>query len=174
MNLSFPPVSLRPRDDDERAALRSANGADLDGEHATRVVLGAFLGFVLALVGAFVLSGCSSLAAAADGARTARDVARGACALLGAGESDDATAVLAEALKSITEQAAKDAAARGHEAEAVALMRSAAASMGAARVSFEELSRLAGNAPPCPAPAPSAALPPPAASVPVGAAPVSP
>lgn len=174
MRLDFPPIILRPRDPDERAALRAADGADLDSEHAARVIVRVFLGFVAVLVATFVLSGCSSLAAAAEGARTARDVARGACALLGADGGDDATAVLADALRAITEVSAKEAAARGHQAEAVALLHAAAQSMNAARASYEGLAALAGKTPPCPAPAMSGAVPPPAASVPVGAAPVSP
>lgn len=176
MYLRILPVLLLPRDPDEEAALRAAEGADLDGEHSARVIVRVFAAFVVLLVVLF-LAGCSSLAAAAEGARTARDVARGACALIGADSGDDAAAVLAEALRAITEANARDAAARGHEAEARVLLASAAAAMQAARTSHEGIARLAGAPVPCPAPAPvpapPVALPPPAASVPIGAAPVS-
>lgn len=157
------PVSLLPRDPDETAALRSANGADLEGERNTRVIVRVFLAFAALLVVLF-LAGCSSLAALGEGARTARDVARGACAILEAsdgGSPAEVTAALAGALRDITaQQAASAARDEARAAEVRALVRVADASFAAAREASERIGTLAGSAPvvvpPCPVLAPIA------------------
>lgn len=163
MYLRILPVLLIPRDPDERDAIRAAEGADLNGERAGRVVKGVFLAFVAVLVAVF-LAGCSSLAALGEGARTARDVARGACAILEAsdgGSPAEVTAALAGALRDITaQQAASAARDEARAAEVRALVRVADASFAAAREASERIGALAGTAPvvvpPCPAPAPIA------------------
>jgi biopolymer transport protein ExbB/TolQ len=152
--LQILPILLVDRDGDHADALRSANGADLQGEQSTRVIVRVFLAFALLLVALFLAS-CSSLAALGEGARTARDVARGACALLDAAEGGspaEVTAALAGALRTITEQQATAAEARGDREAVRALLRSAEASMLAARAAAEEIAKLAGGAPvACPA-----------------------
>lgn len=164
MYLRILPITLTPREPDDEAALRSANGADLEGEHSARIVVRVFVAFVAVLVAVF-LAGCSSLAALGEGARTARDVARGACAILGASEGGspaEVTAALAGAIRDIVaaqaEAAAKDEARRE---EVRALVRVADASFAAAREASERIGTLAGNAPivvpPCPAAAPTEA-----------------
>jgi hypothetical protein len=154
--LEILPVNLIARDPDEAAALRAANGADLDAESSTRRALVGF-GVVLVALLASPLLGCSSLAALGEGARTARDVARGACALLDAAEGGspaEVTAALAGALRTITEQQATAAAAREeHREEVLALVRLADANLSAAREAAERIGKLAGGAPvACPAP----------------------
>lgn len=154
-----------PRDPDETAALRSANGADLEGEHSARIVVRVFVAFVALLVALFP-AGCSSLAALGEGARTARDVARGACALLEAsdgGSPAEVTAALAGALRDITaQQAASAARDEARAAEVRALVRVADASFAAAREASERIGTLAGNAPivpPCPVASPAVEVP---------------
>jgi hypothetical protein len=99
-------------------------------------------------------------------ARTAQDVAQGVCAVLGSVSSpEEARAVFASALRDIVEAEARAAEAKGRGEEARALLRSAEASMAAARAASEGVSRLAGtgNAPvvlPLCVPPPSGPLPP--------------
>lgn len=156
VRLDFPPVVLRSRDPDEHSALRSANGADLDGEHAARVIVRVFLAFVAVLVAVF-LAGCSQLAALGEGARTARDVAKTACAVIAGtdGSPAEVTAALAAALRDIVAQQAIAAARdEAHRAEVAALRRVIEASFAATREASERIGTLAGAAPvvvpPCP------------------------
>lgn len=167
MYLRILPVTLIPRDPDERDAIRAADGADLEGEHAARIVVRVFLAFVAVLVAVF-LAGCSSLAALGEGARTARDVARGACAILEAsngGSPAEVSAALAGALRDITaQQAASAARDEARAAEVRALVRVTEASFAAVREASERIGALAGSAPvvvpPCLALAPIAPVSP--------------
>ncbi len=125
-----------------------------------------FVAFVVLLVALF-LAGCSSLAALGEGARTARDVARGACAILNASEGGspaEVTAALAGAVREIVaRQAATAAADERHREEVRALVRVADASFAAAREASERIGTLAGGAPvalpPCPVAAPAPVSP---------------
>lgn len=128
--------------------------------------LPTFVSFV-SLMLALQLTGCAEFA---TGARTARDVLQGVCAVAGA--TADPAAELAQALRALTEEDARRAAAQGREDEARAYLQAAAGAMGVARAAAEEIRKLGGGAPAAPC-VPPAAGPLPAAPA-VLAPPVSP
>lgn len=162
------PVSLLPRDPDETAALRSANGADLEGERNARVIVRVFLGALAALVLSALLSGCSPADwAAVDAAGRVAKVT--SCAICNSsGGAVDQAAEHARALREIFDAIAELAAAK--DPATVAKIRAELAlSQARERALAEQLLELASAsavAPPAadPAPASSSSAPAPAGS----------
>lgn len=148
------PVLLLPREPDEARALRSANGADLQAEHSTRIAVVGFFGALAALLFSALLAGCSPADwAAVDAAGRVAKVTSCAICNSGGGAVDQA-AEHARALREIFDAIGDLAAAR--DPVTVARIRAElAASQARERALAEQLLELAGTPPPAPSTAPS-------------------
>lgn len=161
VTLTFAPVETIP-DEDRRAALDAANGTDLVLRRWTRIGRGVVvaLGLFLAVR---LLVGCSELGAVGEGMRTARDVAKIGCALLGAGDGSTADVLAATAAmqKALLEASAAQAKANGANAATIdGLVASVVVLSRAVEANARPVVEAGGNAParlpPCPvAPAPA-------------------
>lgn len=159
--LRFAPVETI--DDPDRAdRLAAANGVDLVKRKWTRIAWGALLAVAL-FIAAHILVGCSELGAVGEGMRTARDVAKIGCALLGAGDGStaDVLATTKDMQRALIEASAATAKANGADARTIdGLVASVAVLARTLEAASKPIVEAGGNAPaklpPCPvAPAPA-------------------
>lgn len=163
--VTFTPCEMRPRDEGTERGLLAANGANPDRGLTIRDAFGVFV-FIMLFVILFLVSGCSSLEALGEGARTARDIARIGCAVLEG--TDGSTKDVLERTQALQREllatAAKEAAAQGVSEERLQQdMRTIEALADTLRTVSLAVVQASGNAPaklaPCPTPAPSSSSP---------------
>ncbi len=154
--LAFAPVETIA-DPRRRDMLDAANGVDLTLRRWTRIAR-AVVVVVGLLVTVRLLVGCTELAAIGEGARTARDVAKMGCALLGAGDGStaDVLAATAKMQQALLEASATAAKANGADARTIdGLVESVAVLARTIEANARPVVEAGGNAPaklpPCPA-----------------------